>query len=904
MRFLEIRPLPGPNRYSHRSTLVALLDLEELFERESHQLDGFVRRLLTTVPSLGEHHCSLGYPGGFVERLQEGTMLGHVVEHVALELQALAGYTVTHGKTRSTDDPRVYRIVVEYQNEAVGRHCLESARELVLACLQGRGFDVAQCLKTAKALAEATELGPSTRAIADAAQRRGIPVIRLDGGSLIQLGYGCNRRLVAATETALTSSVSVDIACDKAATKALLAQAFIPTPQGAVVASEDEAVAQMNLLQPPLALKPLDGNQGRGVSLGVETADEVRRAFQRAAAISPRVIVEELFAGRDYRVLIVNGRMVAASERVPAHVTGDGQHTIAELIARENQNPLRGSGHTRPLTQLPADLETVEHLQRQGQSLEEIPGRGERVMLRLTANLSTGATARDVTDDVHPSTRRMCERAARLIGLDVCGIDLIAPDITADLPPQGAGIIEVNAAPGIRMHHYPSAGRPRDVAGAIVDMLYPAGKSSRIPTLAVTGTNGKTTVARMIADIVSETGKTVGLTTTDGIYIGGHQIIHGDTTGFQSCRTVLTDPVVEVAVLETARGGIVRRSLGYDWTDIGIITNVQPDHFGQDGIDSLDDLLHVKALIAERVRDGGTIVLNADDSNLSRLPQRPKVGAQRKRVVFFSLRSDNPVIRKYLAMGGKAYWLADGWLLEGEGGTVRRVIRDSAIPATFHGAAQFQTANALAAIAGARALGCSVESVVTALSAFNGSGHNPGRMNLFQVAEGHVLLDYGHNPGAFEAITQLAAHWRDHRLTAVFTVPGDRNDDLIKQSGRVVAGAFDRLIIREDHDPRGRKRGQVAHLLCEAVHEVNPQAECRIVLDETEAVRCALDEIEPDEMILVFHDEYDRVTEVLQQYHARPISTDSFMTPGTLGSSRGPDLVVTNGLARQPDYIH
>jgi cyanophycin synthetase len=875
MKFQELRPLPGPNIYTHRSALVALLDLEDLAGRESHEFKGFVDRLLQTLPTLAEHHCGLGYPGGFVERLREGTYFGHVVEHVALELQSLAGFDVRHGKTRETRDPRVYRLVIEYTNEAAGRYCLEAARHLVEACLEGQNYQVDECLQEARLLAERTELGPSTRAIADAALKRNIPVMRLDEGSLIQLGYGQYRRLVAATETQFTSSVSVDIAGDKAATKALLAKTDIPTPRGQVVRSVEQAVAQLEALHPPLAVKPLDGNQGRGVSLDVVTAEELARAFQLAAEVSSRVIVEELFAGRDYRVLVVNGKMVAASERVPAHVVGDGKFTISELIDLENQNPQRGDGHSRPLTKLPKNEDTVDYLRQHGRSLEDVPGAGERVLLRATANLSTGGTARDVTDEVHPATRRMCERAARVIGLDVCGIDLVTPDITQPPPDHGAGIIEVNAAPGIRMHHFPSSGTPRDAAGAIVDMLYPPGFPSRIPSIAITGTNGKTTVSRMIADAVNASGKTAGLTTTDGIYIGGHCVTRGDMTGYQSCRMVLTDPGVQVAVLETARGGIVRRSLGYDWTDVGIITNVQPDHLGQDGIETVEDLLHVKGLIAERVRDGGTLILNADDPNLVRLRDRPLVRAEHKKVVFFSLQPENPVVRQHLKEGGRAYYSSDGWLVEAGPGGTEKIVRENAIPTTFGGAARFQVANALAALAGARALGVPLESITGSLTAFDGGGHNPGRMNLFRVGEGFALLDYGHNPAAFEAIGGLARQWSNRRVTSVFTVPGDRTDELIVDSGRVVARNFDRVIVREDEDTRGRKVGEVANLLCQAVHDVKPHVDCQTELDECEAVRMALRQTEPNEIVLIFHDNYDAVMGVLREFGAQETTPEA-----------------------------
>ncbi|WP_439631423.1 cyanophycin synthetase [Gemmata sp.] len=874
MTLSEIRALPGPNVYSHRPTLVALIDLGDLDERDTCEFPGFADRLLAALPGLGDHHCGLGYPGGFVERLREGTYFGHVVEHVAIELQNMAGSAVTHGKTRRTRAPGVYRVVVEYRNEGCARHCLAAARDLVAAVLGGEAYPVADAVREARRIAARTDLGPSTRAIADAAARRGIPVVRLDDEALVQLGYGVHRKLVQAAETSHTSSVSVDVACDKARTKALLAKFFVPVPRGAVVRTADEAAAQLAALAPPLAVKPLDGNQGRAVSLGLHTAEAVREAFGRAAAVSPRVVVEEQFVGRDYRVLVVGGALVAASERVPASVVGDGTRTVRQLIERENaSNPLRGDGHEMPLTRITVDDGLVDHLARSGgRQLGEVPAAGERVLLRGTANLSTGGTARDVTDEVHPDVRRLCERAARAVGLDVCGIDLIAPDIGRPLPPSGAGVIEVNAAPGLRMHHYPSEGTPRDAGGAVVQSLFPRG-DGRIPVIAITGTNGKTTVTRMVAAAVAAAGKTSGVTTTDGIWVDGHQVAAGDMTGFQSARVILGDPVVEVAVLETARGGLVRRSIGYDWSDVGVITNVSADHLGQDGIETVDDLLHVKALVAERVRDGGTVVLNADDERLAALPGRRGVNADRKRVVFFTLDADNPVVRQHLDAGGTAFWAAGGWLHEGTGPDAQRLVRAADIPATLGGAARFQVANALAAAAAGRAIGLTTGQVVRALTGFaSDPPHNRGRLNVFEVGRGHVLVDYGHNPAAFAAVSDLTRLWPDRRVTAVFTVPGDRGDDLIRESGRVVARGFDRLIIKEDGDHRGRRPGEVAELLRRAAHEAPGRVECEVVLDECEAVRTALRSMLDDEIVVVFYDDFRAVSRVLDEFGAVPDS--------------------------------
>jgi cyanophycin synthetase len=853
MRLEYIRALPGPNVYVYRPVLCARVELEALAERESREFAGFNTRLLAHLPGLADHHCAKGAPGGLLARLEDGTYFGHITEHVALELQNRAGSSVSFGKTLYAGAAGRYDMIIEYASEALGRFLVPVAMELVQALLDDQPYPLDAKLDEARHILAATELGPSTRAIVDAAERRDIPWLRLNDASLVQLGYGVHRRLVAATQSDRTSVVASDIACDKALTKQLLAEASIPVPHGIIARSRAEAVAALDALTPPLVVKPLDGNQGRGVSLRLRTAQEIALAYDLAAEVAPTVIVEEYFAGRDYRVVVVGAKLVAASERVPAHVIGDGEHTLAKLIERENQNPLRGDDHDRPLTKITIDALAESFLARGGRRLDDTPGRDERVFLRETANLSTGGTARDVTDDVHPTVARLCERAARVIGLDICGVDLILHDIAQPMPSGGAGIVEVNAAPGIRMHHHPAAGRPRDVGGAIVSMLLPTGPG-RIPITSVTGTNGKTTVVRMIGHVLAATGKTVGVTTTDGIWIGGHCVAQGDLTGFHSARTVLSDPSVEVAVLETARGGIVRRSLGYDWSDIGILTNIQADHLGQDGIETVNDLLWVKALVAERVRAGGTLILNADDERLVELPQESRVTRLPRRIVYFALGDDHPLLRRHLARGGTAFLLDGDWLVEATGDDRARIVHARALPVTFGGMARFQIANVLAALAACRAHGISAAHAAAALADFDGGRCNPGRMNLYRVGPGYVIVDYAHNAGAFEALVELTARWHDRRVTGVYTVPGDRPDELITDAGRLAARCFDRLIIREDEDPRGRKAGAVAQLLYEAARAEAPEKDCRIIPDEGGALLTALEEMEEDEVVLFIYE--------------------------------------------------
>ncbi|HKP12392.1 MAG TPA: cyanophycin synthetase [Blastocatellia bacterium] len=878
MRIDKIRTLSGPNVYSHSPVLLMRLDLQELDEKESREVDGFNDRLLALLPGLGHHHCARGRAGGFVERLREGTYFGHVVEHVALELTVLADIATTHGKTRHSGERGVYNVAIEYRAEHATRYLLESAVALVGALVEGEAASLDDRVGEAKRVAADTELGPSTRAIVEAAERRGIPWVRLNDGSLVQLGYGKARRYVQAAVTEQTSTIADVIAADKDLTKAILERASIPVPKGRTVRTVEEAVAALDEVGPPVVVKPLDGRQGMGVSLNLFSREDVARAFEIASTFSGSVLVEEQFDGGNFRVLVVGGRMVAASERLPCHVTGDGSHTVAELIEIENRDPLRGEGHEKPLTRIKVDEALHDCLSKQGVGLDHVPADGETVKLRDSMNLSTGGKAIDVTDAVHPSVARMCERAARVVGLDICGIDLVTEDITRPLESRG-GIIELNAAPGLRMHLFPHRGTPRDVGKAIVDMLYPGGATGRIPLISTTGTNGKTTVTRMIGHALLGAGNVVGMTTTDGIYINGEMIVEGDTTGPASARTVLTDPTVEVAVLETARGGIVRRGLGYDWADVAVLTNVKADHIGQDGIKSVDDILHIKSLVAERVREGGTLVLNADDERLARLTERPGVSRINKRVVYFSLDAGSPVIAKHRAGGGLAYFARDGWIIEAVGDAESAVLEIASMPVALGNAASFQVANAMAAVAACRAYGLERQQVAASLQSFRSEVHNPGRANIYEVRGGHVMIDYGHNPDAFEAVCRMAAQFKARRVTGIIGVPGDRADSVVIEAGRAAAKGFHRLLVREDEDLRGRQRGEVAGLLCRVIGEAAPDRHCQIILDECEALDRELAQLETGDLLVVFYDKLDAVVKTIERHRA--------MTPPAMGLRAG-----------------
>lgn len=873
MRIGRIRNLSGANIYSHKPVLVMRLYLDQPDQNQSNEIEGFVARLLDSLPGLCQHHCDRGDRGDFIRQLREGTHLGHVVEHVAVELTGQAEIPAYSGSTSEADEPCCYNVAIEYLAEQGTRYLMETAVDFVEAALRGEPFSLAERIEEVRRIVAKTEIGPTTKAIVDAAERRGIPWIRVNQDSLVQLGYGKNRKYIQAAMSEQTSAIAMDMAANKQLTKSVLERASVPVPRGKTVQTEKEALEAFEDLGGPVVVKPLDGCQGKGVSLNLTTPGEVTDAFRIAREFSSNVLVEELFVGRNYRTVVVNGRMVAASERLPAHVIGDGVHTVKQLIEIANEDPRRGDGHEKPLTRIKIDSVLLAYLQKSGISLDHVPMKEEMIILREGINLSTGGTAKDVTDIVHPDVKRLSERVARIIGLDICGVDLVLKDIIEPLEEGSGGVIEVNASPGLRMHHHPSEGRSRDVGAAVVDMLYPPGASARIPLISITGTNGKTSVTRMMAHILTEAGNRVGMTTTDGIYIGGELIVKGDTTGPHSARAILCDPSVEVAVLETARGGIARRGLGYDWSDISVMTNIQPDHIGQDGIKSVEDLVRIKSLVAERVREGGTLILNADDERLARLTENPRVSNIKKHVVYFSIRNNHLLIKRHTAAGGAAYFVKNGWIIECVNKAEHRIIQVSDIPVTMYGTAEFQVANALAAIAACRAHGVTRKQVASFISTFQNALHNPGRANLFRVGHGYLMLDYGHNPDAFKSVCRMASLWQGRRVTGVVSVPGDRADSIIEQAGRVAAKGFHRIIIKEDIDLRGRAKGEIAGLLCQAIKEEAPDRECSIVLNESEAIDYAIQSMTDGEIVVVFYEKLEPVREVLKQYDAVAVPT-------------------------------
>jgi cyanophycin synthetase len=908
MRILDIRRLRGPNVHLSRPAIVARLHLDALTGRETSDVPGFPERLLRVLPGLAEHHCAAGVRGGFVSRMRGGTFFGHVTEHVAIELSQRIGRDVSFGRTISVDGPGHYDLILECPvdespDSTVPAELLETAAELVASIAggeSGSGTTLTDRLAALSELADREATGPSTRSIIAAARRRGIPAERYADLSLLRLGWGNRRRLAWAAMTDRTSGVGVDIAADKQITRRLLTDAGVPVAPGGAARTAEEAVRLLAALGAPVVVKPRQGRQGEHVALNLRTSAEVEQAF---AAAGGDIVVERQLAGHDYRVLIVADEVVAAAERVAAHVVGDGRSTVTELVARTNADPRRGVGHARVLTRIDLDAAALAVLDRQALSPDSVPVADRQVWLRDNANLSTGGTGSDVTDRVHPDVTRLCLRVAALVGLDIAGIDLRLADIAAPLPPTGdpdrltAGVIEVNAVPGLRMHLAPVHGRSRDVGDAIVRAMFPAGSDGRIPTVAVTGTNGKTTVTRLTAHLLGGTGLRVGVASTDGVTIDGRTVYLGDATGPRSAQMVLGDPGVQAAVLETARGGTLRRGLGYDWTDVGVITNITADHLGQDGLESIEDLAHVKALIAERVRDGGTLVLNADDPWVRSIAERPRVRADRKRVVWFGTEARQPVLAEHLSRGGAAYLLQDGWLVQATGARRTPLLRAADVPGSFGGAAPYTAVNALAATAAARALGASVEDVVGQLLAFEPRLDNPGRATLLRIGEVTLFVDYAHNPAALATVLRtLHRLWGPQRCLAAVTLPGDRRDDLLAASAQVLADGVTRAVLYDDEDPRGRAPGEVSALVEREMRARRPLLRAVRVAGYRAAVEAVLRLAVPGDVILVLYEKLAPMLDLLAGLGAVPADSAAVHAerlPAHPGGVRGAELKTT-----------
>jgi cyanophycin synthetase len=854
----RIQALRGPNLYAYKPVLRIELDIGPLDERPSNSFPGFVERLTAWVPGLHRHECSVGKPGGFVERLRRGTYLAHICEHVTIALQNEMGFDVAFGRARGTNEPGVYTVVIAYEEEEPAREAFRVALELTLAAMFDEPYDAPAAIERLRELADDYRLGPSTRAIVDAARRRRIPVRRLTPtGSLVQLGYGVHQKRIMASQTSDTSALAVDICQEKPLTNVMLRTVGISVPEGRTVKSADEAWEVAQDLGLPVILKPEAGNQGKGVMVNLRSEAEVRAAYEVARQYRGDVLVERHIVGDDYRLLIVNGKMVAAARRDPAQVIGDGARTVAQLVEVANQDPRRRPGHSSSLTRIRLDDAANVVLTQQGLTVESVPAPGQVVKLRQNCNLSTGGTATDVTDIVHPSNARLAELAAQVLNLDIAGIDMLCKDIRRPLAEQGGAIVEVNAAPGLRMHLQPANGMPRDVGVPIIDMLYPPGTPSRIPIIAVTGTNGKTTVTRLVAHMFETAHRVVGFTSTDGTYIRGERILEGDCSGPRSAQAVLLHPRVEVAVLEVARGGILREGLGYDWCSVGVVTNLSPDHLGTGGIETMEQLARVKQVVVESVPQDGSAVLNADDPLVAEM-----AAATKGQVVYFARSPDNGILQAHLAQGGSGVFVEDGAIVTARGRQRQALVDLERVTFTAGGALRFQLENALAATAAAWAAGLNPALIVRALTTFRANTQMvPGRFNVLGLEGRQVILDYGHNVGAMRALAESLPRKEGQRTIMVVGLPGDRRDEDLLATFQQTLPFVDEYVLHDLKDLRGRAELEVPQLMKSCLPPGTPY---RFAADQREGILQAFRSSREGDRLVIIADLVDEALEVIQ----------------------------------------
>lgn len=867
MKILKLQVMRGPNIWSnYRKQLIQMrLDLEELENYPTNLIPGFRDRLQELIPSLVEHRCSEGTRGGFFFRVELGTWMGHVIEHIALELQTLAGMETGYGRTRSTSEKGIYNVVFSYKDEEAGLYAAKAAVRIAQAIITAQSYDLEADINKLREICEHNCLGPSTKSIIDEAMRRNIPWMRLGQDSMIQLGYGANQMRFQATTTCKTNVLAVDLASNKQRTKQMLDAAAIPVPKGGVCTDEDSLKAIINEIGFPVVIKPLDGNQGKGATINITTWESAVAALAFAQNYSRKVMVEKFAEGFDFRVLVIDNKFVAAAKRIPAHVTGNGKDRISILIEKTNRDPRRGNGHENLLTKIRIDHDSEEMLQKQGLALESIPQKGEVVYLKSTANLSTGGASIDVTDDVHPDNILLVERIARIIGLDICGIDIMAPNLSEPLTATGGVVLEVNAAPGFRMHLAPNEGQPRNVAAPVVDMLFPDGRPSRIPIIGITGTNGKTTTTRLLAHIAQSTGLSTGYTTTDGIYINNKNVYPGDTTGPASAEFILKDPSVEFAVLETARGGILRSGLCYSECDIAIVTNIKEDHLGLNDIHTLEDLANVKAVVPRTVKKDGWAILNAEDEYCRKIAEELDCN-----VAYFALDIENPFVQLLIEQGRTVGVFENGFLTVIQNGEKVRIASVQNVPLTRGGEIKFMVANALASTLGAYLWGFTPLQIAAALQNFiPGYDLTPGRMNLFELRRFNVLVDYAHNPHGYTAVEDYIQNINARRKVGIISGVGDRRDEDIRECAAIAGRMFDHIIIRQEADLRGNTEEKITRLLLEGLNGNTKQVTYEIIPDEAEAIQHALTIAEEGDFIIALTEQITTVVNVIQDYKAK-----------------------------------
>ena len=852
MEITRIRMLRGPNLWSRHTALEAIVTCDAS-ERSIDSIPEFETKMRERFPQLGSMRR-----GGLIEPLS----LAHALEYAALGLQAQAGCPVTFSRTIQTIDSGVYQVVVEYIEEVVGRMAFDFGFALIQSTLNDAPFDLTAALSELEALYEDVRLGPSTGSIVDAAVQRNIPYRRMTEGSMVQFGWGSKQKRIQAAETSDTSAIAEAIAQDKELTKDLLAAAGVSVPIGEVVTTADDAWRAAQKMGGFIVLKPKDGNQGKGVVANIQTEEEVRAGFVVTQAFGRQTIVERYLPGADYRLLVVGNRLSAAARREPAQVVGDGQHSVAELVDLENKNPLRGDGHATALTKIRFDDIALAHLASSGLTPQYVPKTGERVLLRNNANLSTGGTATDVTDDVHPDVAASAVAAAQMIGLDIAGVDILCESIYRPLEQQGGGIVEVNAAPGLRMHLKPSYGKGRPVGEDIINMMFPPGEDGRIPVVAVTGTNGKTTTVRLISHLLNETGLRVGMTGTDGVYINHRLIDTGDCSGPKSARNVLMHPDVDAAVLETARGGLLREGLGFDRCAVAVVTNIgEGDHLGLNYVTTVEDLATVKSVLVQNVAPTGAAVLNAADPMVAKMAD--KCAGQ---VIFFAQNQHHPVITAHRAKNKKVIYFDGTYIVASKGSSVMYRFPVSEIALTQNGILGFQIENAMAAIGAAWALGLDAEKIARGLHSFECDPNSvPGRFNQFQHNGATVIADYGHNPDAMRALASAVEAMKPKRSHVVISGAGDRRDEDIRDLTRILGNSFDSIILYQDACQRGREDGEVLKLLQEGLVGTTKAKQVKEIHGEFNAIDAALNEVTAGDICLILIDQVEESLAYLKE---------------------------------------
>ncbi len=869
MEILEIRTLRGPNYWSGywKKLIIMRLDIGAYEKKPTNKIKGFYDRMVDVMPSLVSHGCSYGEEGGFLKRVTEGTWAGHAIEHFALELQTLSGMDTGYGRTRETGEKGIYNVVYSYLEEEVGRFAGRSAVRLWLDLAEGNDLaeikaGLAKDIQEMREIRENVRFGPSTGSLVEEADNRDIPFIRLNDQSLVQLGYGVHQKRIQATTTVNTNMISVDIAGNKHATKKLLGDMGVPVPKGYRIRDIEDLEDTISNVGYPVVIKPLDGNHGKGATVGITALDDAKIAFEKAKEYSRYIIVEKQLIGADFRALVVNNRLIAVAERIPAHIVGDGKSTIQTLIEKTNEDPRRGYGHENVLTQIDIDGQTQRCINKAGYTLDTKLKKGEMLHLKTTANISTGGTAIDCTDEVHPENVFLFERIARIIGLDVAGVDVIAPNVSEPLSETGGGVIEVNAAPGFRMHLSPSEGIGRNVAEHVIDMLFPPGTPARIPIFAITGTNGKTTTTRLIAHILKNSGRTVGFTTTDGTYIGNQQIVAGDNTGPVSAQLVLKDPTVDVAVLETARGGIIRSGLGFDYCDIGVVMNVAADHLGLKDVNTLEDLARVKSVVPRAVSKKGYAVLNAEDPLVYKMKEMVD-----GKVVCFSMDENHPNIKRRAERGRISCVYENGYVTILKGKWKVRIEKALNIPLTYGGRAEFMVQNVLAATLACFVHGVSLEDLRTGLTTFNaGMAQTPGRLNFVEIGDVTVLMDYAHNPAGLRGLTNFISKLPNKYRTCVLNGTGDRRDDDIREFGQIAGENFDRIVIRTGDYLRGRKPEELHKLLQEGIARSKKVPTVRVIPESRAAIHHAIKYGRKGELVVTLADRVPDDIKYVQEY--------------------------------------